>query len=425
MNYSVSPVTYPQSLRALRSRNYRLFFAGQGISLLGNWMTLTTSAWLIYELSNDPFLVGFLPFANQIPVLLLAPFGGILGDRLPRQRLMWWLNAFCGLQAAALAILTLTDQITVTRLLLLVTIRGVINAAEFPTRQSFIVDLVDRKEDLPNAIALNSSLFNAARLVGPGIAGILIATVGPGACYLLDATSYAAILTSLLAMRTRPRRRPKKASHPIADLKAGIRYASTHRSLRPSLLMVPMIAMAGFASSTLAPIFARDVYGGNSTTLGMMFSAVGAGALVSAVLLAKRPSPQGLSKWVAIGAFSIAIGQFGFAFSPSLTIALICLTATGFGTVLAMAGNNTLVQSHVADDKRSRVMGLFAMGQGMFPIGSLTAGAIAAQFGPRPAVATAAVATALAGLYFIRSSHEFPRVRPPKRPAPLPSDSQT
>jgi len=418
-------LNYPYSLRALKSRNYRLFFAGQGISLLGNWMTLTTSAWLIYEMSDNPFLVGFLPFANQIPVLLFAPLGGLLGDRLPRQRLMWWLNTLCGLQAAALAILTLTDQLTVSRLLMLVTIRGFINAAEFPTRQSFIVDLVDRKEDLPNAIALNSSLFNAARLVGPGIAGIMIATVGPGTCYLLDATSYAAILTSILAMRTRPRKRPKRSSHFFADLKAGFRYAGRNPCLRPSLLMVPMIAMAGFAASTLAPIFARDVYGGDSTTLGYMFSAVGAGALVSAVLLAKRPSPQGLAKWVAIGAFAIAIGQAGFAFSPSLTIALICLTVTGFGTVLTMAGNNTLIQSHVSDDKRSRVMGLFAMGQGMFPIGSIAAGAIAASFGPRPAVAVAAVATAIAGMIFIRSSHEFKQIQPPQRPAPLPSDSQT
>ena len=416
---------YPHSLRALQSRNYRLFFAGQGISLLGNWMTLTTSAWLIYALSNNPFLVGFLPFANQIPVLLLAPIGGLLGDRLPRQRLMWWLNTLCALQAAALAILTLTDQLTVTRLLILVTIRGFINAAEFPTRQSFIVDLVDRKADLPNAIALNSSLFNAARLVGPGIAGIMIATVGPGACYLLDATSYAAILTSLLAMRVRPRKRAKRSSHFLTDLKAGVRYASRHPALRPSLIMVPMIAMAGFAASTLAPIFARDLYHGNSATLGYMFSSVGAGALVSAVLLAQRPSPQGLAKWVAIGAFSIALGQAGFALSPSLPIALICLTATGFGTVLAMAGNNTLIQSHVDDDKRSRVMGLFAMGQGMFPLGSLAAGVIAAQFGPRTAVGAAAVATAMAGMIFIRSSHEFKAIQPPRRPAPLPSDSQT
>lgn len=415
---------FPASVRALNSRNYRLFFAGQGLSLLGNWMTLTASAWLIYDLSDNPFLVGFLPFANQIPVLLLAPFGGILGDRLPRQRLMWWLNVLCAGQAAALAILTLTGGITVPRLLLLVTLRGFINAAEFPTRQSFIVDLVDRKADLPNAIALNSSLFNVARLLGPTLAGVLIATSGPGICYLLDATSYAAILTSLLAMRLpRPRRRSKRA-HPLIELRAGINYARRSPALRPSLIMVPMIALSGFAANTLAPIFARDVYGGDSRMLGYLLSAVGIGALASAIMLARRPSPEGLAHWVACGAFSIAIGQAGFALSPSFGFALVCLVATGWGTVLSMAGSNTLIQSNVAEDKRSRVMGLFAMGQGMFPLGALLAGFIASHLGPRAAVGIGSMGSLLAGLVFIRSSDAFRRVAPPKRPAPLPSDSQ-
>ncbi len=417
---------FPTSLRALNSRNYRLFYAGQSFSLLGNWMTLTTSAWLIYELSRDPFLVGFLPFANQIPVLLFAPLGGILGDRLPRQRLMWWLNILCATQAAALALLTLTDALTIGRLLTLVTLRGFINAIEFPTRQSFVVDLVDRRADIPNAIALNSSMFNAARLVGPGIAGVIIATVGPGVSYLLDCASYAGILTALLAMRP-PARTPRpRNTHPLADLRAGLHYARHSPALLPSLLMVPMIALAGFAASTLAPVFARDLFGGDSTTLGFMFSAVGAGALISAVTLARRPSPAGLPRWVAAGAFAIALGQLGVALSPSLPWALLGLAATGWGTVLSMAGNNTLIQSAVADDKRSRIMGLFAMGQGMFPLGSLAAGALASAFGPRPAVALAAVGTTLAGLIFLRNRRAVAaRVRPPRRPAPLPSDSQT
>ncbi|MBT5903844.1 MAG: MFS transporter [Opitutaceae bacterium] len=415
---------FSNSLRALNSTNYRLFFAGQGLSMLGNWMTLTASAWLIYELSNNAFYLGFLPFANQIPVLLLAPLGGLLGDRLPRQRLMWWLNCACAAQAATLAILTLIGEITVTRLLILVTIRGFINAAEFPTRQAFIVDLVDRKEDLPNAIALNSSLFNAARLVGPAIAGIVIATAGPGVCYLIDATSYAAILTSILAMRL-PRRRSKskRRNSPFADLRAGVNYVRRTPGLQASLIMIPMIAFAGFASSTLAPIFARDVFGGDSKTLGLLFSSVGAGALVSAVMLARRPSPDGLANWILIGSFSLALGQLGVALSPWFWLTIICMMGTGFGTVLCMAGNNTLIQSQVADDKRSRVMGLFAMGQGMFPLGSLAFGGIAAAFGPRWAVALAAVATAGAGLQFIRARRQLHRIRPPRRPPPLPSDS--
>lgn len=416
---------FPHSLRALNSSNYRLFAIGQGFSLLGNWMTLTASAWLIYELSNNAFYLGFLPFANQLPVLLLAPLGGLLGDRFPRQRLMWWLNCMCAAQAASLAVLTLLGEITVERLLLLVTIRGFINAAEFPTRQAFIVDLVDRKDDLPNAIALNSSMFNAARLVGPAIAGLIIAVWGPGVCYLLDATSYAAILTSILAMRL-PRRRgrhSKRQNSPLTDLRIGLKYVKGHPSLQSSLIMVPMIAFAGFASSTLAPIFARDIYGGDSRTLGLMFSIVGAGALVSAVMLARRPSPDGLPSWIAIGAGAITLGQLGIALSPWFIPTLICMMATGFGAVLCMAGNNTLIQSQVADDKRSRVMGLFAMGQGMFPLGSLAAGAMAASLGPRWAVAICAVATAAAGLQFVRARRNLHRIRPPRRPPPLPSDS--
>lgn len=286
-------MAFPTSLRALNSRNYRLFFTGQSFSLLGNWMTLTTSAWLIYELSRDPFLVGFLPFANQIPVLLLAPLGGLLGDRLPRIRLMWWLNILCALQAATLATLTLFDAITVGRLLALVTFRGLINALEFPTRQSFIVELVDRKDDLPNAIALNSSMFNAARLVGPGIAGLTIATAGPGVSYLLDASSYLAILSALFLIRPPAHHRPAaQRKRLLTELREGVGYARRSPALMPSLVMVPLIALVGFAASTLAPVFARDLFHGDSTTLGYMFSAVGAGALVSAVTLARQPSPR-------------------------------------------------------------------------------------------------------------------------------------
>jgi MFS family permease len=418
-------VPYPTLLRALASHNYRLFFSGQALSLLGNWMSLTASAWLVYELSRDPFLVGLLAFASQIPVLLLAPLGGMLGDHFPRQRLMWWLNLGAAGLAATLALLTLTDQITLGTLFTIVVLRGLLNAAEFPTRQAFIVDLVDRRADLPNAIALNSSLFNGARLIGPSIAGIVIATSGPGLCYLLDAVSFTAILTSILAMRLRSRRAPARREHPWLALRTGFAYARDTASIRPSLLMVPMIALAGFAASTLAPVFARDVFHGDAKLLGLMFSAVGAGALVSAVLLALRPTPRGLPRWIAAGGFAIALGQAGVALSPSAAFALLGLVATGFGTVFCMAGNNTLIQSHVDDDKRGRVMGLFAMGQGMFPIGGLLAGALAAHFGPRPAVLVFAVASAGAAWLFLRH-HRAAQSRPPRplqRPAPLPSDS--
>ncbi len=420
-----SAVRYPAVLHALNSRNYRLFFGGQGLSLLGNWMTLTASAWLIYELSRNPLYVGLLGFANQIPMLLLAPLGGIWGDRVNRQRLMWWLNLLCSAQSVTLALFAYTGHLTVGWLLALSALRGLINAFEFPTRQAFIVDLVAAKADLPNAIALNSSLFNVSRLIGPAIAGWLIATQGPEVCYALDAVSYVGILASLLTMRTLPRLAPAKPAHPLADLLAGWNYVRASALLRPPLLLVPLVAFAGFTTSILAPVFARDIFHGTSVTLGQMYSAVGAGALVSALLLAGRKSGDGLAHWVTRGSFALMVGQVGFALSPALPLAFVCLAANGFGAVLCMAGCNTLIQARVADDKRSRVMGLFAMGQGLFPLGSLFAGAVAAAAGPRTAIAVSALIMGVATIFFARHADRFHGDRLPSRPMPLPSDSAT
>ena len=418
-------VALPSVLRALNSRNYRLFFGGQALSLLGNWMTLTASSWLIYELSRSAFLVGLLAFASQIPVLLLAPLGGIWGDRIDRQRLMWWLNLLSAGPSLTLAVVAWTGNVSVAWLLALATIRGLINAFEFPTRQSFIVELVDRKEDLSNAIALNSSMFNVARLIGPAIAGVIIATYGVEVCYGLDAVSYIGILGALLAMRTVPRPRPLQPRHPWEDLREGFSYVRASAVLRPPLLLVPMVAVAGFTANVLAPVFARDIFHGTSVTLGHMYSAVGIGALVSAMLLANRRSAQGLAGWVVRGGLAVVIAMVGFAFSPWFYLSLLCLALNGFGTVLMMAGSNTLIQAHVADDKRSRVMGLFAMGQGMFPVGGLIAGSLAAVAGPRLAVGVAAVVMALAVVQFARRAGRLPGAPPTVRPAPLPSDSAT
>jgi len=418
-------VRFPAVLHALNSRNYRLFFAGQGLSLLGNWMTVTASAWLIYELSNSPFLVGLLAFAHQVPILLLAPLGGIWGDRVNRQRLMWWLNVLCATQSLTLALFAYTGHITVGWLLALSALRGLINAVEFPTRQSFIVDLVGNKAGLPNAIALNSSLFNVTRLIGPAMAGWLIATRGPEVCYALDAVSYVGILASLLLMRNLPRRPPASTAHPLTELRAGFAYVRASAELRPPLLLVPVVAFAGFTAGTLAPVFARDIFHGTSITLGHMYSAVGVGALVSALLLASRKSSHGLARWVVVGGVAVAVAQAVFVLIPVLALALVCLALNGFGAVLCMAGCNTLIQAQVADDKRSRVMGLFAMGQGLFPVGALVAGMIAASAGPRAAVGVAAVIIALATYQFSRHAsrlHGAPRA---SHPAPLPSDSAT
>jgi MFS family permease len=406
-SHARSPVNFPHFLRALASRNYRLFFLGQAASLTGNWMSLTASAWLAYELSGSPFVVGLLAFANQIPVLLLAPFAGVLGDRINRHRLIVALQALCLVQSAALAVVTLSGAMTVPWLLALATFRGLINAAEFPTRQAFIVELVARREDLGNAIALNSSMFNLARLIGPSVAGLVIVTGGPGLCYALDAVSYLPIIAGLLLMRLTPRAPRAGQRHPLAELAAGLRYVANAAALRAPLMLVPVIAATGFAASTLAPVFARDVFGSDARSLGFMYGAVGAGALCSAYFLSTRASAQGLARWVARGALLIGVGQAAFALCTSLAPALVCLAATGMGTVLTMAGSNTLVQSLVDDDKRGRVMGLFTMGQGMFPVGSLLIGLLASATDVRIAVGTAAAVCLVASFVFGRATREL------------------
>lgn len=394
------PVKLPHFLRALHSRNYRLFALGQGASLTGNWMTLTASAWLAYELSGSPFVVGLVAFANQIPVLLFAPFAGVWGDRLNRHRLIIGLQALCLLQTGALAAVTLTGHISVAWLIGLTAARGLINALEFPTRQTFIIELVAKKEDLGNAIALNSSMFNLARLAGPSLAGIVIVTGGPGLCYLLNSVSYLPIIVGLMMMRI-PRREPRvNRPHPLDELLAGVRYAGRTAALRAPLLLVPVIAAAGFAASTLAPVFARDVFASDARTLGFMYAAVGVGALVSALLLSTRTDTRGLQPWIIRGALLIGLGQLAFASSPWLSLAFVALAATGLGTVLVMAGANTLVQSHVEDEKRGRVMGLFTMGQGMFPVGSLLTGLLASVTSARIAVTLAATVCLFAAAVF-------------------------
>lgn len=407
------PVTFPNFLRALRSRNYRLFFLGQGVSLTGNWMTTTASAWLAYELSGSPFVVGLLAFTSHIPVLLFSSVAGVWCDRLNRHRLIIILQVLCFLLAGFLAAITLTGHVSVTWLLVLSTVRGLINAVEFPTRQAFIVELIDAKKDLGNAIALNSTLFNLARLIGPSVAGLVIVTGGAGGCYALDALSYVPILISLTLISLPPRAVAAASTRPWEALRAGWRYAAGSPALRAPLLLVAVMSMVAFSAATLAPVFARDVFHRDARTLGLMFAAVGVGALGSALFLGSRSSAAGLTRWVARGAVMVGAGQASFAASPWLPLALFSLTVTGAGIVLTMAGSNTLIQAHVDDDKRGRVMGLFSMGQGMFPIGSLLVGLGASALGPRPAVMASAIICLIAALIFGRST------RRATEPAPL------
>jgi MFS family permease len=409
---------FPRFLRAFNSRNYRLFFAGQGISLTGNWMATTALSWLGYELSGSAFVLGLLLFANQVPVLLLGPVAGVWSDRVNRRLLLLAINAGCALQAGSLAAVTLTGHATVPWLLALALVRGLLNAVEYPTRQSFIFEMLDAKADLPNAIALNSSMFNVARLIGPPVAGFLIVARGPGACFLIDAVSYLPILASLLAMRLRPPVPAKRRAHPVAELRAGVGYAWGRPVLRSSLLMVAATALVGFAATVLAPVFVRDVFHADARTLGRFYGAMGVGALLSAIFLTTRTSVAGLGAWINRGAVLVVIGLAGYAMSNSAWLSLACLVVNGMGAVLVMAGNNTLLQEQVDDDRRGLVMGLFVMGQGMFPLGSLAVGAIASAAGPRIAIATCAGIMAAAAWRFARSAAGHTAPAAPIAPAP-------
>lgn len=416
----------PHILRALGSRNYRLFFCGQSISLIGNWMTITASGWLIYELSHSAFYVGLSAFFTQIPLLVLAPFTGVWVDRINRHRTFIILQVLALLQSSALAAITLSGNMSVPILLGLCVCQGLINAWEFPVRQSLIIAFVDDRAHLSNAIALGSSIFNLARMSGPALAGFAINQWGAGGCYLIDAVSYIPVIATLTAMRLPPRLPPAKSKAAWTDLREGLGYVRRHPQVRLVLTLVPVIALTGWAASVLAPVFARDVYHGDARLLGFMLSSIGIGALAGAVALGMRSSTRGSERMIATAILILAAGELTYALSPWLPLSLAALAACGFGGVRAMAGSNTWIQSLIDDDKRGRVMGLFAMGQGMFPVGSLIAGILASRFGPRPAVAAAAIAAAIAGAVFIRASGAFaPRPsRPPEQPTPLPSNPQ-
>ena len=409
-------MTPPRFLRALSSPNYRRYFLGQVVSLLGNWMTTTAALWLVFKLSGDPWHVGLVGFANQIPVLVLAPFAGVLVDRVDALRLVRLTQTLSMLQSAALAALTLSGHMTVTLLISLCLVQGLINALDWPARQALTYPLAGDKALLENVIVLNSITFNFARLIGPAIAGFVIAAAGAGICFTVDALSYVAVLVALAGVRIPPRTSPPSEAHPLADLRDGVRYAATHPTIRRVLLMVPVIGLVGFAHSILAPVFAEGIYHGDARTLGFLLSATGVGAVIAGLSLTLRTAPTGQERVVALGALIGGSGLAGMALAPGVGFALPCFAAAGAGGVLVMASSNTLLQATVDHDKRGRVMSLFATGQSMFPVGSLLAGAAASAWGaPVTILVCGAICVAAAAVFHRATRHD------PLTPAPEPA----
>ncbi len=377
----------PRLLSALASRNYRLYFGGQAVSLIGTWMTQTASLWLVYHLSSSPLLLGLVGFASQFPIFLLAPFGGVMVDRVNRHRLLVGTQVCSMLQSLTLAALALTGTITVTHLVLLGLVQGVISAFDLPVRQAMVVEFVENREHLGNAIALNSSLFNLARLIGPAIGGFVIAgfgggEFGVGICYLIDGASYLAVIIALLMMRLRERSPVGARKHPWHELREGLGYALSFTPIRALIILVAAISAIGFSYAVLAPVFARDVFHGDARTLGWLMSSSGVGAVLAALYLGSRRTVRGLGRVITLGGVILGIALIGFALSRWLPLSMLCLLLAGMGGVLLMASANTLVQTMVDDDKRGRVMSLFTTAfTSTAPLGNLIAGSIAARIG--------------------------------------------
>lgn len=370
------------SIRALGHRNFRLFFGGQIISLVGTWMQRIALAWLVYRLTNSAFLLGAVGFAGQIPIFLLAPLGGVFADRWNRQKVLIVTQMLAMVQALTLSVLVLTGKVVIWHFLILSAALGVINAWDTPLRQAFMVEMVERKEDLANAIALNSSMVNSARLLGPSLAGILIAAVGEGTCFLLNGISYIAVIGALLAMKIAPNGAPRQRSRIWDDLSEGFHHAFGFPPIRSVLLLLALVSLMGMPYSVLMPIFAKEILRGGPHTLGFLMGASGAGALGGAIYLATRKSVVGLGKIIPMAASLFGLGLIAFSLSRLLWLSLMLMLVTGFGMIVEMAASNTVLQTIVDDDKRGRVMSFYTMAiMGMAPFGSLLSGFLASWIG--------------------------------------------
>jgi len=368
--------------RSLKYRNYRLFFAGQSLSLIGTWMQRIAVSWLAYRLSNSALVLGVISFSGQIPSFILAPLGGVAADRYNKHRILLITQALAMLQAFILSALVLSGSIRIWHLALLSAVLGVINAFDMPTRQSFVVDMLEDSRDLSNAIALNSSMVNSARLLGPSIAGVLIATVGEGPCFLLNAISYLAVIISLLMMKLAARSAKPKPAHPLQQLKDAFVYSFGFAPIRYIILLLALISLAGMPYAVLMPVFAKDVLHGDSRTFGFLMGASGIGALTAALYMAARKTVLGLGKLLVAATIIFGLSIIVFSFSKVLWLSMAIMFFAGFGMMVNLASCNTILQTMVDDDKRGRVMSIFAMAfMGMAPFGSLIAGALANRIG--------------------------------------------
>jgi MFS family permease len=401
--------------RALSHKNYQLFFTGQSVSLIGTWMTRIATSWLVYRLTGSALLLGVVGFAGQIPSFVLAPFAGVLVDRWNRHRLLVATQVLALVQSLALAVLTLTGVIRIWHVIALSVFQGLINAFDMPARQAFVVEMVERREDLANAIALNSSMVNAARLLGPSIGGVLIAAVGEGWCFMADAISYLAVIASLLAMKINPRMiLPARDANIFAQLREGWNYTARFAPIRSVLILLALVSLVGMPYTVLMPVFANEILHGGPSTLGWLMAASGVGALAGALLLAARKSVLGLGKYIPLMAAAFGAGLAAFSFTRVTWLALLLMMVTGLGFMVQMAASNTVLQTIVDEDKRGRVMSFYTMAfMGTAPFGSLLAGSVADRIGAPHTLLFGGIGCVLGALWF---ATKLPSLRRDVRP---------
>lgn len=388
------------AVRALRHRSYRTYFLGMLVSFTGTWMQSVAQSWLIYRLTGSAWLLGLVGFASQVPIFLFAPVGGVIADRHSRHHIIVLTQTLAMIQAFLLAALTMTDSVTVEAVFALALALGVVNAFDLPTRQSFMIEMVG-KEDLMNAIALNSSMIQASRVVGPALAGLLVKWLGEGPCFLINGLSYIAVIAGLLTIRVSNGRAEQLLGSPLSNFREGFGYVSRTRSIRAILLLVAFVSIFGLPYTVLMPIFASEVLGGGAGTLGILYGAAGLGALAGAMTLAARQRVQGLGRLVATSVAELGVLLVMFSLSHNLALSAALLIPIGFVMILQMAASNTLIQTMVPDHMRGRAMAFFAVSlMGMAPFGSLIAGAVASRIGAPETVAAGGVLCLTAALFF-------------------------
>ena len=392
-----------QTLRALGSRNFRLFFAGQTVSLVGTWIQQIAMSWLVYRLTGSAVMLGMVGFVGQLPGLVITPFAGVAADRWNRHRMVIATQTGAMLQALALAALVLTGTVRVWHILALSAVVGIVNGFDVPARQAFLVELVEDRDDLPNAIALNSSMFNGARLIGPAIAGALIAVVGEGVCFLINGLSYVAVLAALLAMRVPRRAVPTGRGNVLAELREGFRYGWSFPPVRTVLLFLALASLIAQPYTVLMPVVATRVLHGGANTMGVLMAMTGLGALTGALYLAGRASVVGLGRVIARAGTLFGLALIGVAWSRSVWLSCVLLVLAGLGMMVHAAGSNTMLQTLAEDRMRGRVISLYTLAfLGTAPLGSLYAGLVAQRLGAPATIGIGGAATLVGAAFFFR-----------------------